>query len=906
MQNLNITDMRKLFVGLTVLFALIMSSYQANAQLQVQVPGGAGFPSNWNVDSLVQNILVGQGVQVFNVRFNGSTSLNCSSIGKFTTGTTPTNLGLTSGIMIGTGNVTMAAGANNSGSSSQSGCSGYNPSDNPLAPLASSSVNDCAILEFDFVPRSDSIKFRYVFASEEYPEYVCSDYNDIFGFFITGINPDGLPYNNTNIALVPGTTNTVISINNVNGGGHPASSQCNPYNTQYYVDNTGGATIQYDGFTTVLTAEAKVYPCTQYHLKMCIADLGDGAYDSGVFLEANSLTSNGITPTFRNRANPDNPSQLYEGCCADIVLRRPTARNTSTQISVQIGGTATNGGDYDFINPVQFLPAGADSMVLHLCPYKDGIDEGEETIEIILDPADGCPDTITFSILDSDPMNMGAVKSPLAADSLTARLHVNVQGGMSNRTTTWRNLGSGQTRWGDTIIVNTVPRTNRWMAPEQIPMARWVADVEDFCFNVCLDTVFVGVLRDFATEPRDTIICEGFPLTFTMQGADSCVWRQNDLGSAPINTHNTEITVYPTANCSYIVSSYAKWAGQWWEDIDTIVVFVVPTPELHVSASTTEICPGDPVTLTGSGLSTYSFDGGQTYGTGTTHTYYPDSTQFITVFGKTTAAECPGKDSIQIVVDFYPTITIEGPQGACGGESVILESETNGTEFFWTASPSDPTLGNQTQNHDILITPAVTTTYTLTATYGVCTDSKTHEVHVEPSPIAIGEVTPKTVNLGQMEATFVDHSEHTTTRDWYFPDGTVKHETEVTYVVPDEVDSAVITLVAYNPYLCTDTTEVIVYVDHTTLWAPNAFTPDESTNKVFEVKMNAVRDYLLLIYNRAGQLVYRSTDPEAFWDGKGPDGKPCPEGSYVYFISIHKTAYPYEQLKYSGTVTLIR
>ena len=53
----------------------------------------------------------------------------------------------------------------------------------------------------------------------------------------------------------------------------------------------GGRTIQFDGFTVVMTVSFKVVPMTQYHIKMGICDVGDFFADSGVFLEANSFQS---------------------------------------------------------------------------------------------------------------------------------------------------------------------------------------------------------------------------------------------------------------------------------------------------------------------------------------------------------------------------------------------------------------------------------------------------------------------------------------------------------------------------------------------------------------------------------------------------------------------------------------
>ena len=118
--------------------------------------------------------LIGTGVTVSNITYSGSANAK----GRFTNGST-TNIGLGSGILFSTGRVQDAPGPNNT--SSKSTNNGYG-SDPQLATLVSQSINDAAVLEFDFVPNSDTIKFRYVFGSEEYAEYVNS-YNDVFGFF---------------------------------------------------------------------------------------------------------------------------------------------------------------------------------------------------------------------------------------------------------------------------------------------------------------------------------------------------------------------------------------------------------------------------------------------------------------------------------------------------------------------------------------------------------------------------------------------------------------------------------------------------------------------------------------------------------------------------------------------------
>lgn len=116
------------------------------------------------------------------------------------------------------------------------------------------------------VPSGDTLHVRYFFASEEYPEYVGSNYNDVMGVFVNG----------TNCALVPGTQ-TPISVNNVN----------DHTNQNYYIDNTAGASgfnTAMDGMTTALTCSVPVQPGVPVTVEIAVADTSDGILDSAVAL----------------------------------------------------------------------------------------------------------------------------------------------------------------------------------------------------------------------------------------------------------------------------------------------------------------------------------------------------------------------------------------------------------------------------------------------------------------------------------------------------------------------------------------------------------------------------------------------------------------------------------------------
>ena len=150
-----------------------------------------------------------------------------------------------------------------------------------------SSINDVAVLEFDFVPTSDSLEFRYAFGSSEYFGWENSTYNDVFGFFLSGPGIAG-PWANgaVNLAYIPNTTPQLpITISSVNS--------ITPINQQYFVDNQNGLSIiaDADGYTTVFTAKAAVTCGATYHIKLAIADGSDQILNTYVWLEAGSFTS---------------------------------------------------------------------------------------------------------------------------------------------------------------------------------------------------------------------------------------------------------------------------------------------------------------------------------------------------------------------------------------------------------------------------------------------------------------------------------------------------------------------------------------------------------------------------------------------------------------------------------------
>ena len=160
------------------------------------------------------------------------------------------------------------------------------------------------------------------------------------------------------------------------------------------VNNNGGTTIQYDGFTTVLTAEADIVCNETYHLIIAIADVGDGIYDSGVFLEANSFTaSEPAEVDFSITSNIfGSESIIAEGCVsANIELERvPCNIGTSMTVPITVSGTATEGVDYSNIPNSITFPAGSTTASFSFDAFADGIIEGPESVILTFLFTDNC------------------------------------------------------------------------------------------------------------------------------------------------------------------------------------------------------------------------------------------------------------------------------------------------------------------------------------------------------------------------------------------------------------------------------------------------------------------------------------------------------------------------------------
>lgn len=473
---------KKLFLCL-ILSAAISSILLFPARLSAQLSVIEGTGLGMTPAQLVQTVLVGGGVTVSNVSFNGSTgNIASTQLGSFTTaGSATTQLGFSSGIILASGMCSTAIGPNTSGSS---GITTNTGSDPDLAMLVSpNAVKDKAILEFDFVPIADTLRFRYVLGSEEFDEFCMSTFNDAFGFFVSGPGLSG-PFSNNavNIALMPGSSQ-YVTINNV-----CADSVL----TSWW---NSGVNFQYDRITNVFTAMVIVQACQQYHIKIAIGDVADGSYDSGVFIEANSFSTNGLSFETTYSSNID--TVAVEGCNNAIISFMLAHPATDTiVVHYLVGGTAVEGADYPAIPDSLVIVPGQDSISITIVANSDGIAEPAESVIIsYLNSVCGTMDTILIWIKDYTPVN--AVMSPdvLHCDGSSANISVTATGGYPPLTYMWDN-GAGTT--SAATVTPAVP-------------TMYTVTVSDECNFATIDSVMVSIsnLADTIISV-DSVSCFGY------------------------------------------------------------------------------------------------------------------------------------------------------------------------------------------------------------------------------------------------------------------------------------------------------------------------------------------------------------------------------------------------------------
>ncbi|MCP4521891.1 MAG: hypothetical protein GY827_09430 [Cytophagales bacterium] len=493
-----------------------------------------------NMETVVQN-LAGKGIEISNV------SYQCDSRAFGSFSDILGQIGLSEGLLLTTGTAEEVATSNNQESAGLSLFGSDQPFFDPDLQQSlnqsgtSGDIFDMCRVEFDIKPTEENLSFRYVFGSEEYPEYINSFF-DVFGFYIEGEFIEGLGTETRNLAVVP-NTNQIVSVGSINQNN----------NSQYYISNNqlsalpGGLRFEYDGYTIPLTATTQVIPCETYRMKLIIADFQDAIYDSGVLIEAGSLVSTS-TALAEVEYETEDFDYLIEACHnAEIVFFRPDYSdiNSSFAINYELNetSTATEVEDFPRLLPSPIIiPAGDSVFRMKLFSFEDGIEE-DEIIKI--DLLHSCLDKSTFSLeiplKDEFPYEIPP-ESICKGDSV----QLNVEDQTGKYALTWEN----------TSFLSCLDCVSPWAKNLQTDtFSTNVRHIESGC-RVDRETAVdvLDVIADFEYEQSEDYTTLDFQFNNLSNDATNYIWN---FGDGTINTKDVNpFHTYPFENTSQEALKY--------------------------------------------------------------------------------------------------------------------------------------------------------------------------------------------------------------------------------------------------------------------------------------------------------------------------------------------------------------
>lgn len=603
----------RIFLAAIVVVALPLVS---SAQLTVE--------QGFTIEEYVNDILLGNGVTATNITYSGG----FDQLGYITEGDGA--FSISSGLVMSTDN------AVNIGCPTDfpfcSDCEGMGV-DNDLLDIANSvpgligqsftvqDVNDLAVLEFDFVAAGDTVRFNYVFGSDEYETYVNTQYNDVFAFFLSGPgitgpydSPAGFPGGAVNIAGVPESDpNLPVTISSVN-------SQTN---SAYYIDNQDNEGACINGYTQPFTAEYPVECGETYHIKLAIADGTDTALESIVVLEEGSFESNAVVQIDLSIdvGGPDSET-IYEDCgTATLTFERPVETILEIQEMVYInydGSDAINGVDYGIPDGSGGLDPLPDSIVFEpfvsivsfqLTAAIDGINEGPEQVIMQIENVAACnggglTTYFEFTIAENPPPFVVEDYYIEICNGITVDASPVVSGGYGNYTFDWQGC----------IPEDYAPVP---MTPDEDFICEVIVGdtcgIESQVAEVQIDVLDLPPLEVDITPDEIMLECNGSVfVNATATGGDgsySYDWYSNTGNLFPLWSGGVDLGVWNNADTVFVeVEDGCGFIAMDWVEVEENI----PPIEVQVATPFEVLCNNDfalPTNVTGSGPFSYSWFG---------------------------------------------------------------------------------------------------------------------------------------------------------------------------------------------------------------------------------------------------------------------------------------------------------
>ena len=701
-----------------------------------------------------------------------------------------------------------------------------------------SQLNDVVVLEFDFVPFSNQLKFNYLFASEEYyASFPCS-YSDSFALLLKKVGDPTY----TNLAVLPGN-GAPVSVTNV----HPdteydgSSLYCGASNEQYFGSYNNPVTgHNFNGTVVPLTATATVIPGQTYHIKMVVADFTDNSYDSAVFLDANSFDI-GI-----QIVGPNNqPFPSVVSACANTVLQMSSSVNIPgsvyswTHNGVPIPGA--NGPTYNATAPGIYclsvtLPGAACPIVTCITVEAIAVPQANDTT---LTACYG-PGSVVFNL----PLAQSAINNSAGATFAYYLTQADAQAGNAN----------------------TIPNPASYVSAGGVV---YVRVTENGCFNVAKLTLVKAPEVKAVIGAAPALKCDVKSIQLNASGSlvppnATITWTASNGGTITAGAGTLQPTITSAGTYTLTISNTYQPGNVVCSSSASITVTQdLPPPVPTLTSPDTKICAGESTTLVATGGQVYYW-GNTSTSTGNTITVSPTVTTTYEVYSVAPNG-CKSEIPAKITIEVTPDIKSGMPAVSgyiCTGDTIKLDAASTGPNYtyLWNTGATTPT-----------ITVSEPGSYSVTVSNGFCSRVFTTEVKkaIAP-PIIKAEYANGTLVLT------VDNPSQGTVL--YSVDGGQTWQTSNTFQnVPANQIIALATKIK--------DTSCIYRVSYYTFVMPNAITPN-GDNKHDVIDLSGLRlhpNFGATIFDRYGKEIWKAGPSNYIWDGRF-QGKALPTSTYWYEV----------------------
>jgi gliding motility-associated-like protein len=641
-------------------------------------------PTTYTVQQLVNNVLVTSPCGIVS-NITSSTGINFgqpqNGIGYFNKN--GSSFGLNEGIILATRSANTCDGPNDATSEGANAWPGDAQLLAYMQSVGQSVTNyyNSSILEFDFVPIADQVKFDFIFASDEYGTFQCS-YSDAFAFFLTNLATN----TTTNLAVIPGVTPpTPIAVTTIRKA--EFNNGCTSENPAYFDKFYGTGTPQnglpdviaptnFKGYTVPMSASGTVIPGQTYHMKFVVGDRNDSSFDSAVFLSkfdignvdlGADLTVNGNSALCAGQSYTINSGLTAPPYGFTWYYKAP---NTSTfvQIAGQTGATlnVTAPGEYKLV--AQYIGSacvGEDTIVVEFYP---------DLILITPEPNDLsiCSTTPVFDLTQNTPVVTANFSNPSAYQVtyyLTQADAIAASNSIINPNA-YVNVSSPQTIW--VRIYNTLTFCSGIKSFDIAVLPPPVADISYSSTPYCFNQGTASVTNNGAVGGTYSIV--GSPANISVSSAGTISWTNQ---VAPGN---------------YTVN-YQLGSGSCTSSDSFIITIASPFTATFTSSNTT-ICEGDStsITISGPAGATLTYNDGSSNqivvlnasGIGTLNHSGGTKTYSLVSVTNGSCTQALSGSVVITVTSFNFNLT-----GACEGNQFVIKTDITNSQnysFEWTNS----------------------------------------------------------------------------------------------------------------------------------------------------------------------------------------------------------------------------